>query len=184
MKREDLKALELSDEAIDAVMKMHGEGINALKSEITTAKTEAETLKSQLAEAGKQIEEFKGLDIEGVRKAADEWKAKAEQAAQDAEKQVKAMQFDHALEKALVEAKVKDPADIRPHLKVENIQYADGKFIGLDEQLKPLKESKAYLFLEDKPAPRIVAGGQAQTMTGDKMVDAARAAAGLKPEGK
>lgn len=41
------------------------------------APTEVEALKDQLAEAGKQIEAFKGMDIEGVKKSAEGWKAKA-----------------------------------------------------------------------------------------------------------
>lgn len=36
MKREDLKKLELSDEAIDAIMALHGKDIEAQKNALTT----------------------------------------------------------------------------------------------------------------------------------------------------
>lgn len=180
MKREDLKALELSDEVIESVMKLHGQTVEKFKTDLTTLRTEADTLKSQLAEADKQIESFKGLDIEGVQKAADEWKAKAEQAQQEAAAKVESLKFDYALEKGLGEYKVKDPADVLPLLKRDMLKLGeDGAVIGLKEQVEPLKTSKPYLFVDDTPQPRIVAGGQKPSVTNDALVSAARKAAGL-----
>jgi len=78
MKREDLKALGIDDEGkIDAIMALNGKAIENHKGAAQTAQSENETLKTQLTEANKQIEGFKGMDIEGVKKAADDWKAKA-----------------------------------------------------------------------------------------------------------
>lgn len=181
MKREDLKALELSDEAIDKIMALHGKDIESHKQAVTTAETERDALKGQLDEAAKQIESFKGMDIEGVKKSADEWKAAAEQAKKDAAAQVEKIKFDHALEKELKEWKVKDPGDVIPHLKPEMLKLGeDGKFIGLKEQIEPLKSTKDYLFSDTKEPPRIVTGGNNQPVNMDAVTAAARTAAGLK----
>ncbi|RPJ29453.1 MAG: hypothetical protein EHM33_00980 [Chloroflexi bacterium] len=182
MKREQLKKLELSDEQIDKIMAMHGEDVEAQKSKITTAEAEAKTAREQLEEANKQIESFKGMDIEGVKKTADEWKQKAEQAQKDADAQVAKIRFDIALEKELKEYKVKDPSDVIPHLKADMLKLGeDGKFIGLKEQVEPLKTSKDYLFASDEKTPVIVTGGQNHSIIGDKIGDAIRTGAGLTP---
>lgn len=194
MKREDLKKLELSDEAIDAIMKLHGEDINAVKSGVKTsldaANSETETVQKQLKEANKQIEDFKKLDIEGIQAAADDWKQKEEnfqkeldQAKKDAEAQVQQLQFDHALEAALQEAGAKDPADVVPHLKKDMLKLGeDGKFVGLAEQLKPLQESKDYLFESETPIPEIVTGAQGKKVKLDSFTAALRKGAELPPE--
>ena len=181
MKREDLKALNLEDAAIDSIMKLHGTDIETHKATINTVTGERDALKTQYGEATKQIESFKGLDIEGVKKAAADWEAKAKQAETDAAAQVAKVKFDYALEKELQQTyKVKDVVAVRAHLKADAIQFTDDKFIGLKEQIEPLKTDKDFLFESDKPQPRIVSGGNSQPVLGDKMVESMRQAAGLK----
>lgn len=46
---------------------------------------------------------------------------------------------------------VKDPDDIFFRLNLEKIKEDNGKLMGLDEQVLPLKESKSYLFNDEKP---------------------------------
>jgi len=186
MKREDLKALGIDDEGkIDAIMALNGKAIENHKGAAQTAQSENETLKTQLTEANKQIEGFKGMDIEGVKKAADDWKAKAEQAQKDATDQLAKFKFDAALEKELKETyKVKDPRDVIPHLKADMLKLDEGKFIGLKEQIEPLQTAKDYLFKSDAPPPVIVKGGNSQSVLSDAMSDAARKAAGLPTPAK
>lgn len=50
------------------------------KGDFDAKNTEAKSLKNQLTEANKTIEGFKAMDMDGVRREAQEWKAKAEQA--------------------------------------------------------------------------------------------------------
>jgi predicted phage tail protein len=180
MKRDDLKKLDLSDEAIDKIMAMNGADIEKHKETAATAKAEVEAIKGQLTEANTQIESFKGMNIDQIKASADEWKTKAEQAQADATAQVAKIRFDIALEKELKEWKVKDPSDVIPHLKADMLKLGeDGKFIGLKEQIEPLKTSKDYLFTDATEPPKIVTGGQSQSVIGDNIITAARAAAGL-----
>jgi len=184
MKREDLKALNLEDAVIDAVMALHGKSTEALKSNITTAQSETETLRNQLKEANTQIEGFKGMKKpEEVDAAVNEWKTKFEQAQKDAADQVATIKFDVALKDALKEHKVKDPADVIPHLKRDMLKLGDdGKFVGLSEQIEPLKTAKEYLFESSEPAPKIVAGGNnPKTNVPDALETAMFKGAGIKP---
>jgi hypothetical protein len=191
MKREDLKKLELSDEAIDAIMALHGKGIATSKAEAEAATAQVDALTSQLTKANEAVEGFKALDPAGLQKAVDDYKLAAEKAKTDAELQVAALKFDHALEGELKLARVKDPADVIPHLKRDMLKLGeDGKLIGLKEQLTPLQESKSYLFdldeeegtEEEEEEPQIVLGGHSRSVIGDSIAEAARKGAGLKSD--
>ena len=178
MKTEDLKKIGVADEQIDAIMKLHGVDIESHKAAITTLTTERDTFKTQADEAGKQIKAFEGLDIEGVKKAASDWEAKAKQIETDSAAQVAKVKFDYALENELKGTyKVKDVIPVKAYLKVDAIQYDGEKFIGLKEQIEPLQTSKDFLFESDKPQPRIIGGGGNQPVLGDSFTDAVRKAA-------
>jgi len=149
MKREFLEELKLDKEAIDKIMAENGKDIEAEKAKVTTKSAEIDGLKTQLNEANKQIESFKGMDIEGIKKAADEYKSKAEQAEVEAKKQIEKLQFDHSLETELQKAGARNPKTVKALLNMESLKNADGTIIGLKEQLEKLKTDEAYLFNEE-----------------------------------
>lgn len=184
MKREDLTKLGVAEDLVDQVMALHGKGVEKAKADLATANTELEGLKKQLADANSAIEGFKKLDVDGIKAAADEWKAKAEAAQAEAQQQVQALKFDHALEQALSGAKARNPKAVRALLDVANLKLneADGSVIGLDAQLKQVKEANEYLFESDAATPKIVAGGNNKSVMTDAVVLAARKAAGLPVE--
>lgn len=78
MKREDLIKLGIAEDLVDKIMALHGSDIEGHKTRLTTVQTELDGLKKQLSEANTAIEGFKKLDVDGIKAAADEWKAKAE----------------------------------------------------------------------------------------------------------
>lgn len=80
-----------------------------------------------------------------------EWKAKAEQAAKDAEARVAAVQFDTALDAALTAAKAKNPATVKALLKMDGLKLSDGQVIGLKEQLETIQKDNDFLFESDQP---------------------------------
>jgi len=181
MKREELEKLGLEKEAIDQIMAMAGKDLEAHKVKLSTAEQEIASVRTQYDEATKQIESFKSMDIEGVRKSADEWKTKAEQAAKDAQAQIAQMRFDHALDGALISAKAKNVKAVRALLSTADMKLTDsGDILGLDDQLKKIKTEADYLFESDQPAPKITAGGGNSSQNIDPAVAAFRAAAGLK----
>ncbi len=163
MKREQLKELGLEDAAIDKVMALNGADIEKQKAALDTAKTEADALKAQLAEANTAIEGFKKLDVDGIKAAADEYKTKYEQAQAESAAALLKVKQEHALERELKETfKVADLVAVKAHLKADGIKFndKDETFVGLKEQLDPLKESHGAYFLDQKPTPQITAGGQ------------------------
>lgn len=68
MKRDDLKTLGLTDEQIDAVMRAHGQEIQAEQ-----AKTAEETKRATDAET--KLKQYDGVDIDALNKEIDELKA-------------------------------------------------------------------------------------------------------------
>jgi len=198
MKREELKKLlgdGADDKVIDSIMALHGADLEAHKTAAATAKTDLETIKGQMAEANTQIEDFKKLDVEGVKKAADEWKTKYDQAVEQHAKETKQRAFDTALEKGLTAAKARNALTVKPLLKLENLKYndADGSLIGLEDQLKALKadEKNGYLFEAEQseeeggdPLPEIVAGTKGTQTKTSTLETAMFKGAGLSETGK
>ena len=191
MKREDLKKLlgdSATDETIDAIMGMNGKDIESHKNKLAETETARDQFKAQLDEANQQIESFKGMNIDDIKKNADEWKTKFEQAQADHAKELVNMQFDKDFETALTGAKVKYSNEVKARLKLDELKDDKGKFIAerFTEQIGKLKTDATDLFESDKPTPKIVTKSNNQPIVGDAMTEAARKAAGLTPatEGK
>lgn len=184
MKREDLKALGLADDVIDTIMGLHGKTVEKHKGDLASLTTERDALKTQLTEAGKQIEGFKSLDIEGVKRQADEWKQKAEQAAKDADAKIWQSKFDTAIEKALTGAKAHNPKVAKSLLDIELLKKAyDEKsdtIIGFDEHLKPVKEKEAWAFASDDKTPTIIKGATPPAQPASAFLAAFEKGAGIQ----
>lgn len=180
MRREDLTKLGLTDEQINQIMTWNGQDIEKQKSSAETVKTELDGLKAQLTEANKQIEAFKGMNIDQIKASADEWKTKAEQAQANAAAQVAQLRFDHALDGALNGVKAKNSKAVRALLNTELLKLAeDGSISGLKEQLEKVKSENDFLFENDQPTPKIIAGANNQSVLTNPFLAAVRKGAGL-----
>ena len=193
MNKQDLAKLGIEDEElVQKIIVLHGKDIERIKTDLETKAEEIEKLNAQLAEAGKTIESFKEMDIDGIKAAAEEWKTKAEQAQAEAEQKVQAIKFEHALKDALAAAKARNPKAVKALLEMDKIKFSeDGNSLeGLDEQLETIKQENDYLFdipapveeteeEEEEPEPKIVARTENKGILGDAAVSAARKAAGL-----
>src|SRR5690349_9534274 len=104
MKREDLKKLlgdAATDEVLDSIMGMNGADIESHKKTATDLQTQLDATNNQLTEANKQIEGFKGMKVEDIQKAADDYKAQFEKAQTDHAAEMENLKFNHVLESAL-----------------------------------------------------------------------------------
>lgn len=81
------------------------------KADYDAAKDAQRTAAEALADANKALAEYKDTDIDGLRKSAEEWQAKAEQAEKDADARVAAVQFDAKLDSAIIKAHVLEECD-------------------------------------------------------------------------
>lgn len=204
MKREFLKGLGiegLTDEVIEKIMAENGKDIEATKTKADKSQ-EIENLKSQLSEkdklieeANSQIENFKGMDVEGIKKAADEYKTKYEQSAADLkakeevyQKQLADQQYDFRVKEYLGQHKftndfVKDAFE--KTFKEQGFKVGeDGKFLGADDYIKSFSEKNQGVFApveapkpNNEPSVQFAAatsGGQAPTK-GMSLLDAMKA---------
>ena len=178
MKREFLTGLGVAEDVIDKIMAENGKDIEAAKAKYA----DYDALKTQLAEANGKIEEFGKLDFDGVKKMADDYKAKFEEAQAESKKQIEAMQFNHALENALSGAKAKNIKAVRALLETDKLKLnKDGSLTGLTEQLDKLKSENDYLFETEKKeyVPQFLGGSSGGSPASDE--DAVRAVMGLPP---
>ena len=160
MKREDLKALGLEEGVIDSIMALNGRAIESHKNAAQSAQSELETVKGQLTEANTVIESFKAMKPDELKAAADDWKAKYEQAEKDYSAKLTVMDFDKDFGAALAGAKVKYSNEVKAKLDLATLKDANGKFIAerFSEQITKIKESAADLFEPDTPLPEIIKG--------------------------
>lgn len=183
MTREFLKQLGIEDKTvIDSIMDENGRDINSEKAKFG----DYETLKTQLSDANKKIEEFGKLDFDGVKAMADDYKAKFEQAQTESKRQLEALRFDHALDGALSGAKAKNIKAVRALLETDKLKLnKDGTLTGLSEQLDKIRNENDYLFEAEKapdPLPHFLGGSHGAPSSADD--DAVRAIMGLPPASK
>ncbi len=157
MKTDFLKELGLEKDVIDKIMAENGKDVEGYKNQVSTLTTEKGTLTEQLSAANKQIEDFKALDVEGIKAAADDYKAKFEAAEAKAKADMEKLQFDHALSAALSDVKAREPKAVAALLDMEGLKLNNGEIVGLKDQLEKLKSEKDFLFDSDEPTPRVVA---------------------------
>lgn len=154
MKRAFLTDLGLDGDVIDKIMKEHGSTVNGLKDELDKVdeyKSQVEDLKGQLSDRDKQLEELsaKAKDNEELVSEINKLKEANKQTATEYQEKLDKQSFEFKLEKALGEAKAKNPKAVKALLNVEEIKLDGDKLLGLDDQLKALQESDAYLFGDD-----------------------------------
>ncbi len=159
MTTDELKNLGLSDEQCQQVSDLHNNEVSALQTQLGEKDTTISGLNTQLSSANKKLEDFD-----------PDWKTKAAQAQTDADNKVNEYRFNAALEKAITDSKAKDSVSVKAHLNMDGLKFSDGKIIGLDEQLKKIKEEKAYLFENESKLPYMSShtGGAENGFKGNK----------------
>lgn len=162
--KELLKAQGLSDDQIKAITKSMKENKIYTTSEenidtrYAKLKEKKEDLETQLTSANDTIKNLKALEIDNT-KLKDEI-AKFETDKANYEKALTEKDFNYALEDALKGSKSKNNKLVKALLDMEKIKYEDGKIVGLDEQLKTIKEENSFLFEKEVPgAPDFTTGG-------------------------
>lgn len=160
--KEFLKSLNITDE--ETINKIVNEYGNDIKAEKDTAAA----IQAQLQEANTQIEGFKSMDIEAVRKSADDWKAKFEKSEADR------AAFEHKtkignLVKGL---KLKDNIyeDYLTNSLIEKQLKFDGdKLIGGDDVINTFREAHPDAFVTEPVPPKFsydTKGGSFGSMSG------------------
>lgn len=178
--REFLKGLELDDETIDTIMVEHGKLVTKDKEEINN-------LKKQVDDANKKIQSYKDMDIESIKKSADEWKTKFEEieANQKAEKEKSIREertnaFFNEVKFASESAK----AGVIAQFNEKDFKYDEEtkKFQGASEWLEKLKTKDTGAFLSDVANPRFTTNPTTPVI--DSSMDEVMKVMGLSEEKK
>jgi SMC interacting uncharacterized protein involved in chromosome segregation len=149
MKREFLEKLELEKDVIDQIMAEHGKDIEGFKSQVETLKTSESGLKAQIAERDKDISDLKKAsgDSDELKARYEELQSKYKADTKSLTEKVQDAQLTAAI-KVAVAATAHDPDIVTAQIDKTKITLNDDGSVkmGLDEQVKSLQESKAFLF--------------------------------------
>jgi len=164
MKREFIKELlpDITKEALDAIMAENGKDIERYKTAAEAAEEAKKKLESTIAEYDKQLEELKKVDAEGLKAKIEELQTANTTAKTEYENQLKQIKLDAALETRLIKEGAVNTKAVKALLDVSKISLDGENLVGLDEQLKALKESEKWAFsTQQNPtgATRIPGGG-------------------------
>ena len=167
MKREFLQNFQVNGESlpkeiIDAIMEENGHDIENAKKPFS----DYESIKEQLEAANKQIDDFKGMDIDGVKRAAEEWKKRAEQAEKDAAQRIADMEFDGVLKDAINAAKGRNAKAIAALLDIPTLKESKNQAEDIKSALDALQKESGYLFGEVQTPPPYAPGAGTQSMGG------------------
>lgn len=163
------------------------EGKYVSKEKFDSKEAELTTLKSQLNNANNEIQSYKDMDIESIKKSADDWKTKYEEmeANQKAEKEKSIREertnaFFNDVKFASESAK----AGVLAEFSKKDFKYDEesNKFLGASEWLNDLKEKDSGAFLSDVANPKFTTSINAPTNTGS--MDQILHAMGLDEESK
>ena len=149
MTKEFLNELGIVDEAI--IEKIISEN----ESDINSTKLCCDTLRRQLDEANRRIDEFGSLDYDGIRRLAEDYKEKYRESVKAAEK----MMLENAADSALTAAKARNITAVKALIDFSLLELSDGKVIGLDEQIDKIKHENPFLFEPDENFPKPVFSG-------------------------
>lgn len=149
MKRKFLEEFGLEKEVIDKIMAENGSDITLAKSEVEALKAEIESAKQQLTERDKQLEDLKKSSGDNAELQAkfEALQAENKAAKETYEAELKELKLVSAAKLAIGDSAHDADLIVGMLDKKKLILSDDGHIVsGLEEQLKQLRESKAFLF--------------------------------------
>lgn len=163
MKREDIVALGIEDkDVLDKILTLNGADIEKQKASVTALTAERDNYKEQLTAANQQIEQFKGLNVEQIQQAANDWKQKYEAAEADYQSKLAERDYNDAALAALTDVNFTSKAAKTAFLSLlqeKQLKLESGKLVGFDDILNQAKADDPAAFASDKPAPQFTGAG-------------------------
>lgn len=162
MKREFLLNFKVNDQAlpkeiIDAIMAENGRDIEAAKKPYL----DYDTVKQQLADAQATIQGFKDQDIDGIRRSAQDWEQKYNDAIAAHQKELADRDFRQMLEGAITGFKGKSVKAILGELgddQIATLKASKNQEADIKAALEGLKKDSGYLFDAEGTPPPYSAG--------------------------
>lgn len=163
MTKDELKALGLTDEQAEKVIEGYKAYVPKSRfDEVNEAKKKAE---STVAERDKQLDELKKTsgDAEALKAQIEKLQGENKEAAKKYATDLKALQVNSAVERALTAAGAKNNKAVKALLNDLDKAELDGEEVkGLADQIKKLKEGDdtKFLFNDSKPGVKGTPAGQ------------------------
>lgn len=131
------------------------------KKELETANQTIKDYKKEIAKRDRDLVDLqrKVKDNEELNAEIENLKAANKKASEDYEAKLNQITFETKLEKKLGEFKPKNLEILKKALDIEKISLDGDNFLGLEDQIKNLKESDPYLFAEETPGGTGSIGG-------------------------
>lgn len=124
------------------------------KSKLDTANSSIKDYKKQLNDRDKQLEDLKGKaqGNEDLTVEIERLKGENKNTTKDYESKLTKIKLDIAVKEALKQSKVKDIELAMKLINYDNIKLSDdGKVVGINEQIEPMKKEREYLFEKEVP---------------------------------
>ncbi|RXI75207.1 phage scaffold protein [Clostridium tetani] len=141
------------------------------KKELDTVNETIKQYKKYIAKRDKDLVDLQGKikDNEELNAEIENLKAANKKASEDYESKLNQITFETKLEKKLGEFKPKNLGILKKALDIEKINLDGDNFLGLEDQIKNLKESDPYLFAEETPGGTgNIGGGQSSIIDDNK----------------
>lgn len=139
------------------------------KEKFDAKNTELTGVKKQLDDANKEIQSYKDMDIEGVKKSAQEWEQKYNTDTQALKDQIAAQERSHQTDRYLDTVGIKAGAMYREFVKkafeAKDFKLDGEKFLGADDFIASLKKDPDYkdAFVQEETPGGAGDGTQQQT---------------------
>lgn len=155
MKREQIKEIltkagiaeDKAKEAVDAIFAEHGKDIDAEKAKTTAKENELTTANDQIKQLNATIDSFGGQTPTELKTQLGNLQKKYDEDIAAEQKKYSDLVKSQSLKEALTSAGVTDPDYIiYKHGGVDKFAFADGKPVGIEDTLKPYRESSPSLF--------------------------------------
>lgn len=134
------------------------------EAEYSALQAQVTSLTAQLEEANKTIKSYTDMDIDGIKKSAEEWEQKAKQA----EKERKAFEHRTKLQAYVRSLHLKDEvyeAHVTHLLEEKNLQFDGERLIGGEDVVQEFRKTHAGAFAPD-PAEQAAASTSGRTPEG------------------
>jgi len=169
MKREFLETLfkesgladDVVKKAIDDIMAENGKDIETEKAKTTAKDSELTKANETITGLQADIKKFDGVNVEDLKTKASEWETKYNTDIQAEKEKAESIKKEYELKEALKSSGAVDPEYlIFKQGGVDKFTFnSEGKVVGLDEILKPLKESTPNLFADSNDTSVTVNSG-------------------------
>lgn len=152
MERKFLEELGLTGELIEKVLDRNSADIGRHKQTIEALTTERDGLKAQLEEAGREIQSYKDMDIEGIKAKAGEWESKYHNDTKALKEQLESANYGFAVKEAVSGLKFTSESAKKAFvsdLTAKKLPLQDGKLLGLEDFAKEYRASDPGAFVPE-----------------------------------